>query len=443
MVHGTLDTWAKELSALAATHGLNPLPTEFHVVSDEAIYTLSSYLVPGRYRHWSYGERYWMAKQQDEQGLGRIYELVVNSDPSIAYLLDKNADAYNVLVMAHVLAHTDFFGQSRWLTQARRDQAGLWFTQHAEWLENLHHRHGFERAEHLIDAARTLYQLVDPHYRSPTLEYPKQHQPQTNRFSWVKELTESPEEIDVSPSGPPRYHIWPHSQDILALVAELGHLEDDERVALQMLRDEMLYFRPQQQTKVMNEGWATFWHVRLIREFSQWDDADHIEAMRLNANVTQPTHLLNPYYLGWTLWELLAEKHGMTMCRTMVAEETDQSWLSQWLTDDIVQEAQKREQLPSQRIPDPDKPDELEYYPPDELKKDIQAAFVYDVPQITIADIDSGHRLTLAYSGEKPLHPQYTQDVVNAIAYLWSGPVSLKTGTKKFEGKAEEWRRRG
>lgn len=446
MVHGTLDSWVQELYHLALDVGLNPLPTEFEVVSDDVIYTLSSYLVPGRYRHWSYGERYWMAKQQDEQSLGRIYELVVNGDPAIAYLLDKNPDAYHVLVIGHVLAHADFFARNRWLSQVRRHNVGLWFREHAQWIDNLHQQHGFARASALLDAARTLYQLVDDHYRPPTLE---RAQPTRDlapaRFDWVRHLYDEQPPDPVGPKGAPVYHVWPKTRDLLGLVGDLGRLDDDERVAITMLREEMLYFRPQQETKVMNEGWATYWHVRLMRQFSAWDDEDHIEAMRLHAQVTQSGRLLNPYYLGWTLWELLADSLGLASCRAMIEEETDQSWLGQWLSVDLVQLGQERHLLPDQRPADPDQPNgDWEYYPPQDLRKDIQRAFMADIPEIIVSAIDAAtHHLTLRYDGPNALHPSYTQDVVNAIAFLWGGPVSLVSRHRTWQGDEVAWQKRG
>ena len=446
MVHGTLDTWVEELNQLALAANLRPLPTEFQVVSDEVIYTLSSYLVPGRYRHWSYGERYWIAKQQDERRLGRIYELVVNGDPAIAYLLDKNPDAYHVLVIGHVLAHADFFAHNRWLSQVRRQNVGLWFREHAQWIENLHQQHGFARASALLDAARTLYQLIDSHYRPPTLERsPLAPEPAPAPFDWVRHLYDEPKFEPLEAPSAPTYRVWPKTRDVLALMGDLGRLDEDERVAIAMLREEMLYFRPQQETKVMNEGWATYWHVRLIRHFSQWDDQDHIEAMRLHAQVTQPSQLLNPYYLGWTLWELLAESFGLTRCQTMIEQETDQSWIRQWFSDDVVRLGQDRHLLPDHRPISPDDPKgESEYYPPAELKEDIQRAFVVDTPEIIVSAIDPDtHRLTLSYEGKNPLHPSYTQDVVDAIAFLWGGPVSLVSHHRTWQGDEHAWQKRG
>ena len=448
MVHGTLDSWVQEMDQLVHAHGLTPLPTEFYLVSDEDIYTLSSYFVPGRYRHWTHGERYWMAKQRDEQGMGRIYELVVNGDPALAYLLDKNADAYNVLVIGHVLGHTDFFARNQYLSLVRRPNIGMWFREHAQWLEDLHRQRSFSRVEKLIDAAHTLSQLVDPYYRAPEfLRVPgkENYLRQQKSFDWVQELYEpTAPDFGDDASYVPSFKIWPYTQDVLALVADYGHLGEEERVALRMLRDEMLYFQPQARTKFMNEGWATFWHVRLIREFSQWDDQDHIEAMRMHALVTQSRNFFNPYYFGWTLWELLYELHGLETCFEIVADQTDLQWINQWITPELVRLAQDKNWWPLERPIDPEDLNKgTEYYPIEDLMHDVQRVFQPDGPEIFVEQIDAqSHRLDLIYHGERPLHKEYTQDVLNAVAYLWGGDVMLTSAHKIWYGNEADWRRR-
>lgn len=446
MVHGTLEDWVREMDQLVHAHGLQPLATEFHMVSDEDIYTLSSYFVPGRYRHWTHGERYWIAKQRDEQGMGRIYELVVNGDPALAYLLDKNADAYNVLVIGHVLGHTDFFARNRYLSAVRRPNIGIWFREHAEWLEKLHRQRSFSRVEKLMDAAHTLSQLVDPYYRAPELlTAPESPKDLRQSFEWVRELYDSPSsDSEDDSSYSPRYKMWPWTRDVLAIVADYGHLGDEERMALRMMREEMLYFQPQAQTKYMNEGWATFWHVRLTREFSLWDDQDHIEAMRMHAMVTQSHHFFNPYYFGWTLWELIAEMHGMETCFEIVEDLNDQQWVSQWITPELARLAQNRNVWPVERPRDANDPSQgMEYYPVEDLVRDVQKAFMPDSPEIYVEQIDAqNHRMDLIYHGEKALHKEYTQDVLNAIAYLWGGDVMLTSVHKIWYGNEADWRRR-
>ncbi len=446
MVHGTLDSWVQEMVEIAQRYGLQPLPTEFHLVADEEIYTLSSYFAPGRYRHWTHGERYWMAKRRDEQGLGRIYELVVNSDPALAYLLKKNADAYNVLVIAHVLGHTDFFARNQYLSAVRRPHIGIWFSEHAAWLDELHRQRSFSRVEKLIDAAHTLHQLIDPYYRRPQLRTgPEPKTRSTRSFDWIKELYQNEEsEAQNDDHYTPRYQVWPNTHDVLAIVADYGHLSDEERAALLMLREEMLYFQPQGATKYMNEGWATFWHVRLTRDFSQWDEQDHIEAMRMHAMVTQHQHFFNPYYFGWMLWELLAEIHGIQTCFEIVADQSDREWVNQWITPELVRLAQNKQVWPLDRPVDPSNPERgTKYYPVDDLLHDVQNMFVSDTPEIFVEHMDAlSHSLQLVYRGEKPLHSDYTQDVVNAISYLWGGDVKLNSPHHTWYGHEADWRRR-
>jgi stage V sporulation protein R len=446
VVHGTLDSWVREMVDLAHDNALEPLATEFHLVPDEEIYTLSSYFAPGRYRHWTHGERYWMAKQRDEQGMGRIYELVVNSDPALAYLLIKNADAYNVLVVAHVLGHADFFARNHFLSAVRRPHIGLWFGEHAAWLEDLHRQQSFSRVEKLIDAAHTLHQLVDPYYRAPQLRTrPETTVRSARSFDWVKELYRGDDgELKEDISYTPNYRVWPNTHDILAIIADYGHLADEERTALRMIRDEMLYFRPQAETKYMNEGWATFWHVRLTRAFTQWDEQDHIEAMRMHAMVTQHQHFFNPYYFGWTMWELISELHGLETCFEIVADQTDRQWVNQWITPELVKLAQNKLVWPVDRPVDVQDPTRgTEYYPIDDLLHDVQKVFVPDMPEIFVTAMDAlSHSLDLAYNGSKPLRSDYTQDVVNAIAYLWGGDVTLVSPHHTWYGHEADWRRR-
>lgn len=272
-----------EITEIAKGHGLDFYPMRYEVCPAEIIYTFGAYGMPSRFTHWSFGKQFHKMKLYYDLGLSQIYELVINSDPCYAFLLDSNSLIQNKLIIAHVLAHSDFFKNNIYFSNTRQDMVESMATT-SDRIARFEQQHGKEPVERFLDAVLSIQEHIDP-----TL---------TNlRNSQTQEVE------DEAKTGVNR-------KDLLLFIAENGHyLEDWQRDIVMMMREEMLYFWPQLQTKIMNEGWASYWHQKILRQMNLTTE-ETIEFAKLHASVIQPsrTHL-NPYYLGLKLLEDIEKRY--------------------------------------------------------------------------------------------------------------------------------------
>jgi stage V sporulation protein R len=262
-----LDRDIARLWDVAEALGLKPGPIRFEVVPARLLHALTAYGgVLTRYQHWSFGKAFGRIKIAHDYGLARMYELVVNAEPAVAYLLDANSPLENRVVVAHVLAHVDFFRHHyRFLGQPKdMPERMAWGRRR---LEALAARWGRDRLEQLVEDGLVVAELLDPFFDD-----------------------------------------WQCPANVGAFVAhESPVLGAEAREVLAWLEQEARYFRPQMETKIANEGWATFWHREMMRRMVD-GLADSWEFARLHAQILAPGSGLNPYALGLALWEAAREE---------------------------------------------------------------------------------------------------------------------------------------
>ncbi|WP_313996566.1 SpoVR family protein [uncultured Paenibacillus sp.] len=310
-----------EITEIAKGFGLDFYPMRYEICPADIIYTFGAYGMPTRFSHWSFGKTFHRMKMQYDFGLSKIYELVINSNPCYAFLLDGNSLIQNKLIVAHVLAHCDFFKNNARFRASNRNMVES-MSATAERVAGYEIEHGAEAVESFIDAVLAIQEHVDSTIVKP-------YQLDKSRYIDMrrkqdKERTAAPEvrapyadlwsldaaDADADAEGgkkegeqgkafPPQ-----PEKDIVWFIEEYSTaLEDWQRDIMSMLRDEMLYFWPQIETKIMNEGWASYWHQRIIRELDLTSE-ETIEFAKLNSAVVQPSrHSLNPYYLGLKIFE--------------------------------------------------------------------------------------------------------------------------------------------
>src|SRR5690348_2778018 len=142
----------REIWDVAVRLGIDPFPTHFEVVPSNIMYELGAYGIPARFSHWTHGKAYWHMKTMYDYGLSKIYELVINTDPSLAFLLESNSLLENKMVIAHVLGHTDFFKHNMYFDHTSRqmvESASL----NAERIARYEFEHGTLAVEKFLDAA--------------------------------------------------------------------------------------------------------------------------------------------------------------------------------------------------------------------------------------------------------------------------------------------------
>jgi stage V sporulation protein R len=252
----TLEQRMERIWEIATGFGLKPFQTHFEVVPPEIMYEFGAYGMPGRYSHWSHGKMYQMQKTMYDYGLSKIYELVINTNPAWAFLLESNTLLEDTFVVAHVLGHSDFFANNAYFARTSRrmlDTVSL----NADRLKKYEFEHGLERVERVLDAALSIEAHVDP---TATMD-PKAEEKRSGKVGpyddlWDMDACEAPAENEVVPNRkqPPA----PMRDLLLYLARESPNLEEWERDVLGIVRGEMLYFLPQMQTKIINEGWASY-----------------------------------------------------------------------------------------------------------------------------------------------------------------------------------------
>ncbi|TCW51477.1 stage V sporulation protein R [Bacillus thuringiensis] len=305
-----------EITEIATGFGLDFYPMRYEICPAEIIYTFGAYGMPTRFSHWSFGKQFFRMKLQYDLGLSKIYELVINSDPCYAFLLDTNSLIQNKLIVAHVLAHCDFFKNNIRFSNTKRDMVES-MSATAERVKAYEHKYGKAEVETFLDAVLAIQEHIDPSLMRPKLAWS------------IEDLEEDVEKKKISqyddlwnlddrnkkrerPNMHKKKKIPPQPEkDLLLFIEEYSReLEDWQRDILTMMREEMLYFWPQLETKIMNEGWASYWHQRILREMDL-TSSEAIEFAKLNAGVVQPSKTsINPYYLGIKMFEDIEERYN-------------------------------------------------------------------------------------------------------------------------------------
>ncbi|MCO4851498.1 stage V sporulation protein SpoVR [Bacillus vallismortis] len=303
----------REITEIAKGFGLDFYPMRYEICPAEIIYTFGAYGMPTRFSHWSFGKQFHKMKLHYDLGLSKIYELVINSDPCYAFLLDSNSLIQNKLIVAHVLAHCDFFKNNCRFQNTKRDMVES-MAATAERIKHYEQIHGIKEVEAFLDAILSIQEHIDPSLVRPKLlwsvddeedEMEEAATPYDDLWSLDEKKPKKQMKKPKKPF-PPR-----PEKDILLFIEEHSReLEPWQRDILSMMREEMLYFWPQLETKIMNEGWASYWHQRIIRELDLTSD-EAIEFAKLNAGVVQPSKTgINPYYLGLKIFEDIEERYN-------------------------------------------------------------------------------------------------------------------------------------
>ena len=255
----------EEITEIATSFGLDFYPMRYEICPADIIYTIGAYGMPTRYTHWSFGKQFYKMKLQYDLGLSQIYELVINSNPCYAFLLDTNTLIQNKLIIAHVLAHCDFFKNNVRFSNTRGDMVES-MTATAERIADYELRYGKEEVEQFLDAVLSIQEHIDPSILRPKqlrdnydLEDEEEDDvtPKTI-YDDLWDLDRTEEKIETSRKKRKQFPPKPE-KDLLLFIEQFSReLEDWQRDILTMMREEMLYFWPQLETKIMNEGWASY-----------------------------------------------------------------------------------------------------------------------------------------------------------------------------------------
>jgi stage V sporulation protein R len=357
-----------EIEDHARAYGLDFFKVIFEVLDYREINEVAAYGgYPCRYPHWRFGMEYDRLSKSHTYGLSKIYEMVINNDPCYAYLLKCNNLVDQKLVIAHVYAHCDFFKNNSYFTHTNRKMVDE-MANHATRIQRYVDRYGTDQVEAFIDCCLSLENLIDPHWpvikRNPKDREGKKTGPfsvaQSSRMkcecsqgekedgqpgcptcqgrkTGESDLFSGEEDELIQPRrlqskgymdayiNPPEFlkarteklkakqrekERFPESpeSDILLFLVEHAPLKNWQRDILSIIREEMYYFLPQGQTKIMNEGWATYWHSRIMTE-KVLNDVEVIDYADHHSGTVGGSRLhLNPYKLGLELFRDIEER---------------------------------------------------------------------------------------------------------------------------------------
>jgi stage V sporulation protein R len=428
--------------------GLDPFPTRFEIVPASVMYEIGSYALPGRYSHWTFGKAYHKMKTMYDFGLSKIYEVVINANPSYAFLLENNSLLQNKLVIAHVLGHVDFFKHNAYFSQTNRrmiDDAAL----HARRINEYEFKYGRKVVEDFLDAVLSIEEHIDPYFFIKKGEEVKNGAEQEKRgvppgpFDDLTSAQEREAMAKAEASKAQDKQAEPEKDLVWFIMQNSPVLQPWQRDVMSMIHDEMLYFVPQMQTKTINEGWASLIHSRIMRELDL-PDHEHVEFAELHAGVVSPHRgQLNPYYIGYKIlediekrWnnptaeerEKFGREGGQGWAKLLEVRETenDISLLRNYLTEDLCEEL---DLFVYELI------DEEEWTVTEKRWERVRDQLVanmtnFGFPYIEVADGDYDRNLELLLRHRyetAELDLKYARKVLEYVYKLWGRPVHLET----------------
>lgn len=346
-----LEEWDEKIRRIASAFGLDWYPQEFELCDHIQMLGYMAYSgMPSHYPHWSFGKAFEKQRTLYDYGVtGLPYELVINSNPALAYLMKDNSLLLQILTIAHVYAHNDFFKNNFTFKTTHAEDTIARFKVHADRIRKYREDPsiGADRVEGILDAAHSLSlqcrrnlaipkltrkqeeeRLRDKYYGQPEDPYQELHQAvAVDEKSYRKELRKVPIEPD---------------EDILLFIRDYNpRLSEWEKDILTIVHEEAQYFIPQIETKIMNEGWASYWHKRILDSL-QLPQELQLEFMVRHNQVLRPPRIgINPYHLGWTIWNAVRLYYDGKMDPKKISP------LEQELFEKMERDFQERDAIPT------------------------------------------------------------------------------------------------
>jgi len=456
-----LEEWDARILEHVKYFGLNCYPQEFEICDHFEMLGYMSYSgMPSRYPHWSYGKSYEREKTMYDYGVGGLpYEMVINSNPCLAYLMRDNTDLLQILTIAHVYGHNDFFANNFTFTSGFDAKYTLeMFKTNADRVRSYVEDPsiGIERVEQVLDAAHALSLQRSKNLAIRKLSRPEKQrrlweaaQPKEDEFSnlHMKEEYEAPD-LSKLPLEP--------EPNILEFIAHYNpYLAEWQRDLLLIVDKEASYFIPQIETKIMNEGWASYWHFKILNELNL-PQGLHMEFLVKHNQVLRPTPGgLNPYHLGFIIWQDIERRWNIgdtgeeysnkskpdisslqendTPGRKKIFQvresDRDVSFLRRFLTQDIMQELDlfQHEKKGKERV--------ITKVSDEESWRDVKENLLRSVgmgsrPSIMITDADFNGTRTLYLTHEhegRDLQLEYCEKTLQHLTTLWGRGVILET----------------
>jgi len=456
------------IQGIARDMGLEFMSQEFDVVPAHKMIEIMAYHLPVNYSHWSHGRDFEAERTRFEHGMAVPYEVVFNSDPCRAYLMDTNPFSIQVLVMAHVYAHNDFMKASRHFQGTRRDMITS-ASEGAARLRRYEEDYSLDAVEDLLNAGLSIQWNIepgDPYHRE------SEEEARERLYGWARTVPPAGRYDDLLPQRPEvpaeqkrelRKRTPPEpTVDLLGYVVDHSPrpLAEWEKDVLSVIRQQAQYFMPYRRTKIMNEGWATFWHERIMQRLFRdgfLTAEEHGTYNLYNARVkAHHPRTVNPYLLGSALFASIEKRWNKGRFGRDYEECADEQLRGGWDTGlmkglDKVFEVRRTHMdwFFVDEFLDRSVMDALELYLYLEKEAEehveavveetdwrkvkhllVQSLMNWGVPRILVIDGDyqGSRRLYLQHVFEGlPLDDEYARKTLQHVYSLWGRPVHLET----------------
>jgi stage V sporulation protein R len=328
-----LKEWKYKIEKIAEEEGLTYFDIIFEMVDWDALYQIAARGgFPERFPHWTFGQEYDHMYKQHKFGVMRISEMVINTDPVYAYLMTSNDLIDQKMVIAHVYGHADFFKNNMWFNKTDRKMLST-MGNHSKIIKRYIDKYGAQEVEDFIDICFSIDTLIDRHsifinrdlnekdgkiidnkkedgdddgalifdvdperfymndFLNPTKKLDKEREDHKKK---IKEEEESDKDLP--------------EKDLLKFLIKRAPLKPWQKHILSLIREEAYYFAPQGMTKIMNEGWASYWHSHILSKRQICDDSEIVQFATHHAGTMGSSGNLNPYKLGLEIFLDIEER---------------------------------------------------------------------------------------------------------------------------------------
>ncbi|MDY3827753.1 MAG: SpoVR family protein [Clostridium sp.] len=434
-----LEAWNEIIEKKVKEFNLDVYEQEFEIISFNEMLGYEAYVgMPTRYPHWSFGKAYEKNKLLYSYNLtGLPYEMVINSNPCLAYLMKDNTLLLQILTMAHVYGHNDFFKNNRLFREGTRAKYSLeMFNIDSKIIRDYINSPsiGYEKVERILDAAHSIRYNIN---RVIGTKFKSQQEIKEELIDDYENKIENADIFNGEEIVMPDLDKLPLEpyDDIVGFIIEYGKLEEWEKDILRVVKRETEYFLPQIETKIMNEGWASFWHYNILKSLNLSEKL-HFEFLKRHNDVVAPVRYgLNPYYLGFRIFEDIEKRYGREKIFEVRYLERDSSFIRKYLTRDLCEELHLFEY--SKRTID---------YVIEEVSDEQGWKKIRDnladncgmgaIPFIRVVEYDKKrNRLLLEHVFDgRELEIVYAKETIKNLQQLWGGSIVIQTKTK--DGKS-------
>jgi len=456
----------RELALIAPELKLDIYPNQLEVItSEQMLDAYASVGLPVMYKHWSFGKQFSRESDLYRKGKrGLAYEMVLNTNPCINFLMEENSATTQVLVLAHAAYGHNHVFKNNYMFKQWTDAGNIvdYLIFARNFITECEEKYGFDKVETTLDAVHALMNFgVDRYNRPGKLSFAKEQEKQEERKKYlqeqVNELWKTVPVTKAAPAEPKKFLKEPEENILYFLEKKSPKLETWQREIIRIVRKVAQYFEPQRCTKVLNEGWASFTHYYMMNRL--WDkgllsDGAMLEFCQLHSGVLYQPGFdsnyysgMNPYYLGF---EIFAEIRRMCekptdedaeyfpdlvgtpwvdACIDAVANYRDESFIRQFLTPNLCRK------MGLFLLDDDSKSDynvkaihDASGYK--KIKKALADQYLTEnyMPKIEIVDVDhyGTRKLTLMYyqTDGRALSTQAVK-VMKYVEQLWGFPVAL------------------